>query len=38
MDEILTEVHFAIAGWQKIATETGIPHSEQTLMAAAFKL
>ena len=25
-------------GWQKIATETGIPRSEQTLMAAAFKL
>lgn len=38
MDEILTEVRSAIVGWQKIATETGIPRSEQTLMAAAFKL
>ncbi len=38
MDNILDEVQSAILGWQKVATEIGIPRNEQTLMAAAFKI
>lgn len=38
MDNILSDVRSAVAGWQKVAAETGIPRSEQTLMAAAFKV
>jgi serine/threonine-protein kinase HipA len=38
MDNIIDEVKSGISGWKKIATEIGIPRSEQTLMAAAFKI
>ena len=38
MDIIIDEVKSGISGWKKIATEIGIPRSEQTLMAAAFKV
>ena len=38
MDIIIDEVKSGISGWKKIATEVGIPRSEQTLMAAAFKV
>ena len=38
MYDILSEVRSAVAGWQKIAAEAGIPRSEQILMAAAFKV
>jgi serine/threonine-protein kinase HipA len=37
MDNIVFDLRRAVAGWQKIATEIGIPRGEQTLMAAAFK-
>lgn len=35
---IVDEVKSVISGWKKIATDIGIPRSEQTLMAAAFKV
>ncbi|HZK93690.1 MAG TPA: HipA domain-containing protein [Prolixibacteraceae bacterium] len=38
MNIIIDEVKSGISGWKKIATEIGIPRSEQTLMAAAFKV
>jgi len=38
MDNILDEVQSAVLGWQKVATEIGIPRNEQTIMAAAFKV
>ncbi len=38
MDNILTKVKSAVFGWQKVATEIGIPRFEQTLMAAAFNI
>lgn len=38
MDIIVDKVKSGISGWKKIATEIGIPRSEQTLMAAAFKV
>lgn len=38
MNNILSEVQSVISGWRKVATEIGIPRSEQTLMAAAFKV
>lgn len=38
MDIIVDEVKSVISGWKKIATDIGIPRSEQTLMAAAFKV
>jgi len=38
LDIIIDEVKSGISGWKKIATEIGIPRSEQTLMAAAFKV
>ena len=38
MDTIIDEVKSVISGWKKVATEIGIPRSEQTLMAAAFKV
>ena len=38
MDNILNEVQSAVLGWQKVATEIGIPRNELTLMAAAFKV
>ena len=38
MDIIIDEVKSGISEWKKIATEIGIPRSEQTLMAAAFKV
>ncbi len=38
MDNILDEVQSAVLGWQKVATEIGIPRNEQMLMAAAFKV
>lgn len=38
MDIIIDEVKSSISGWKKRATEIGISRSEQTLMAAAFKV
>lgn len=38
MDIIINEVKSGISGWKKVATDIGIPRSEQTLMAAAFKV
>ena len=38
MDNIIDEVKSGISGWNKIATEIGIPRNEQMLMAAAFKV
>jgi len=38
MDTIIDEVKSVISGWKKVATEIGIPRSEQTLLAAAFKV
>jgi serine/threonine-protein kinase HipA len=38
MDITIDEVKSGISGWKKIATEIGIPRSEQTLIAAAFKV
>jgi serine/threonine-protein kinase HipA len=38
MNTIIDEVKSVISGWKKVATEIGIPRSEQTLMAAAFKV
>ena len=38
MDNIIDEVKSGISGWKKVATEIGIPRSEQTLMASAFKV
>ncbi len=38
MDNIIDEVKSGISVWKKIATEIGIPRSEQMLMAAAFKV
>lgn len=38
MDIMIDEVKSVISGWKKIATDIGIPRSEQTLMAAAFKV
>jgi len=38
MDSIIDEVKSVVSGWQKLATEIGIPRSEQTLMTAAFKI
>jgi len=38
MDIIIDEVKSGISGWKKVATDIGIPRSEQTLMAAAFKV
>lgn len=38
MNQILNEMKSSVSGWQKIATSIGIPRSEQTLMAAAFRV
>jgi serine/threonine-protein kinase HipA len=38
MDGIIEEVKSAVAGWQKLSNEVGIARSEQTLMAAAFRI
>jgi serine/threonine-protein kinase HipA len=38
MDRVIDQVKSVVSGWQKLATEIGIPRSEQTLMAAAFKI
>lgn len=38
MDNILSEVQSVVSGWRKVAVEIGIQRSEQTLMAAAFKV
>lgn len=38
MDNIIDEVKSSVYGWQRIATNIGIPRSEQTLMAAAFRV
>jgi serine/threonine-protein kinase HipA len=38
MDSIIEKVRYAVSGWHKLAAEIGIPRSEQTLMAAAFKV
>ena len=36
MDSILDEVRSSVSAWQKLATQIGIPRTEQSLMAAAF--
>lgn len=38
MDVITDEVKSAVSNWQKIASEIGIPRSEQTLMRRAFRV
>jgi len=38
MDRIIDQVKSVVSGWQELATEIGIPRSEQTLMAAAFRI
>lgn len=38
MDTIIDEVKTGISGWRQIATEIGVSRSEQSLMAAAFKI
>jgi len=38
MNNILDEVKSSVSGWQRKATQIGISRSEQTLMAAAFKV
>jgi serine/threonine-protein kinase HipA len=38
MNNILDEVKSSVSGWQRIVTQIGIPRSEQTPMAAAFKV
>jgi serine/threonine-protein kinase HipA len=36
MDSIVDEVRSSVSAWQKLATQIGIPRTEQSLMAAAF--
>lgn len=38
MNNILEEVMLSVSGWQNIATQIGIPRSEQALMSGAFKV
>lgn len=38
MNQIIEELKSSIVKWQEIATEIGIPGSEQKLMSGAFKL
>jgi serine/threonine-protein kinase HipA len=38
MEEILEEVKSAVANWESVASEIGIPRNEQRLMAAAFRV
>jgi serine/threonine-protein kinase HipA len=38
MDGIIGEVRSVVSGWQKMATEIGIPRSEQAMMAGAFRV
>ncbi len=38
MNRIIDQVKSVVSGWQNLATEIGIPRSEQTLMTAAFKV
>ncbi len=38
MNTILDEVKSSLSYWQRIANQIGIPRSEQTIMAAAFKV
>ena len=38
MNNILDEVRSSVFNWQRIANQIGIPRSEQTIMAAAFKV
>ena len=38
MNYIVEEVKSSVSGWTKMATHIGIPRSEQTLMAAAFRV
>lgn len=37
MSTIIDEVKSSVSNWQKIANQIGIPRSEQTIMAAAFR-
>jgi len=38
MDSVIDQVRSVVSGWQKLASEIGIPRSEQMLMTAAFKV
>jgi len=38
MNRVIDQVKSVVSRWQKLATEIGIPRSEQTLMTAAFKV
>ena len=38
MNNILEEIKSSVSGWQKIASQLGIPRNEQTLMAASFRV
>jgi len=38
MVNIIDEVKSGLSGWKKIATEIGMSRTEQTLMAAVFKV
>jgi serine/threonine-protein kinase HipA len=38
MEEILEEVKSAVANWESVASEIGIPRNEQRLMATAFRV
>ncbi len=38
MNRIIDEVRSSVSSWQKLATEIGIPRSEQNLMATAFRV
>lgn len=38
MSHIIADIRSAVAGWQKLATEIGIPRGEQIVMSQAFKV
>jgi serine/threonine-protein kinase HipA len=38
MNQIIDEVKSSVSGWRKLASEIGLPRSEQNLMASAFRI
>lgn len=38
MNTMLDEVKSSVSNWQRIANQIGIPRSEQTIMADAFRM
>lgn len=38
MNQIIDEVRSSVSGWRKLASEIGLPRSEQNLMASAFRI